>query len=163
MKTLLILRHAKSSWNDARLNDHERPLNTRGKQDAPRIGRLLRHEDLAPQMIISSSAKRAVATAQLVAESCDYEEDILVTRDLYHGAPEDYVAMLQEVGGEKDMILVVGHNPGLEDLVDELTGEDPVMPTAALAQVSLPIASWTQLKLGTAGSLENFWRPKDLD
>lgn len=163
MKTLLILRHAKSSWNDARLSDHERPLNSRGKQDAPRMGRLLRDEDLTPQAIISSSAKRALATAKLVAENCDYEGDILVTRNLYHGAPEDYVAMLQEVGGEKESILVVGHNPGIEELVDELTGEDPVMSTAALAQVSLPIGSWRELSLEATGSLENFWRPKDLD
>lgn len=126
------------------------------------MGRLLRDEDLTPQMIVSSSAKRAVTTAKLVAESCDYEDDILVTRNLYHGAPEDYVAILQEVGGEKDMILVVGHNPGMEELVDELTGEDPVMSTAALAQVSLPIGSWAQLSLETTGKLENLWRPKDL-
>lgn len=163
MKTLLILRHAKSSWGDARLSDHERPLNARGAQDAPTMGRLLRQEELAPDLILSSSARRAVDTAQLVAESCGYEDEIFVLRTLYHGAPEDFMEAVHEHGGEADVILVVGHNPGLEELVEELTGEDEIMPTAALAHVSLAINSWAQLDLdGAQGRLQNLWRPKEM-
>ena len=163
MKTLLILRHAKSSWSNARQADHDRPLNARGRQDAPRMGRLLRTEDLVPDLVISSSAERAVSTAELAAEGCGYEEEILATRELYHGAPEDYVTALSEAGGDSAIILVVGHNPGVEELVEELTGEDEVMPTGALAHVALPIATWHQLDLDTRGTLENLWRPKELD
>lgn len=162
MKTLLILRHAKSSWNNARLADHDRPLNGRGRRDAPRMGRLLREEDLVPDLIITSSAERALSTAELVASSCGYEEALLVTRDLYHGAPEDYLDVLRDQGGEARMILVVGHNPGLEALVDVLTDEDEVMPTAALAQVSLSIHAWRELDLDVMGVLENLWRPKEM-
>lgn len=162
MKTLLILRHAKSSWNNSRLTDHERPLNARGRRDAPRMGRLLRDESLVPDLIVTSSAERAFATAELVALACDYEEDIVVTRDLYHGVPEDYVEALYELGGEKRVILVVGHNPGIEELVTYLTGEEERMPTAALAQVTLPIDGWRDLGDDTDGVLEKLWLPKTL-
>lgn len=163
MKTLLILRHAKSSWNNARLTDHERPLNSRGRRDAPRMGRLLRDEDLVPELILSSSAERAYATAELVALSCDYEYEIVVTRDLYHAMPEDYVEALHEMGRESGVVLVVGHNPGVEELVTYLTDEQERMPTAALAQVTLPIQRWQELGDGVQGALENLWRPKELD
>lgn len=163
MKTLLILRHAKSSWNNARLTDHERPLNSRGRRDAPRMGRLLRDEELVPDLILSSSAERAFATAELVALSCDYEHEIVVTRDLYHATPEDYVEALHEVGGESGVVLVVGHNPGVEELVTYLTDEQERMSTAALAQVTLPIQRWQELGDGVEGALENLWRPKELD
>lgn len=163
MKTLLILRHAKSSWDNARLTDHERPLNTRGRRDAPRMGRLLRDEDLVPDLIVTSSAERAYATAELVALSCDYEDDIVVTRDLYHAGAEDYVEFLCELGGDHAVILVVGHNPGLEELVTSLTDEQERIPTAALAQVMLPIERWEELRDDTDGVLQNFWRPKELD
>lgn len=162
MKTLLILRHAKSSWTNARLTDHERPLNPRGRRDAPRIGVLLRDEDLVPDLIITSSAERARATAELVALNCDYEEDIVVTRDLYHGAPEDYLETIGELAGDSEVVLVVGHNPGIAELVAYLTDEDERMPTAALAQVTLAIKMWSELEAEVQGVLQNLWRPKEL-
>lgn len=162
MKTLLILRHAKSSWDNALLTDHERPLNLRGKEDAPRVGRLMREEDLVPDLILSSSAKRALSTAERAAEACDYEGEIVVRRALYHGAPEDYLEALNELGGAHGTILVVGHNPGMEELLALLTDEDEVMPTAALAQVALPVSSWHALSEDTQGRLENLWRPREL-
>lgn len=162
MKTLLILRHAKSSWNNALMGDHDRPLNKRGRFDAPRMGRLLRKQELTPDLIITSSAERAMTTAELVAEACGYEDEILVTRSLYHAAPEDYIEALQKLGGEHDVVMVVGHNPGMEELVEELTDEYERMPTAALAQVTLPINNWEKMTIETRGALENFWRPKEL-
>lgn len=162
MKTLLILRHAKSSWNNARLTDHERPLNPRGRRDAPRMGVLLRQEDLVPDLIITSSAERALATAELVALNCDYEADIVVTRDLYHGAPEDYLETIGERAGDSQVVLVVGHNPGVAELVAWLTGEDERMPTAALAHVTLEIETWGEIGEETRGVLQNLWQPKEL-
>ena len=162
MKTLLILRHAKSSWNNANLTDHERPLNKRGKADAPRMGKLLADEELTPDLIITSSAERALTTAEQVALASGYEAEIIVTRELYHADPEDYLEVLREKAGSNERVMVVGHNPGMEALVEELTGSYELMPTAALAQVKLPIASWGELVEGVVGELVGVWRPKEL-
>lgn len=161
MKTLLILRHAKSSWDNTHLSDHDRPLNERGKKDAPRMGKLIQQEDLVPDLIISSSAERALATAEAVALACGYEAEIQVTRQLYHAFPEEYREVLQARGGNHQCIMVVGHNPGLEALVEELTGHPEPMPTAALAQVLLAIGDWQELTEETTGKLVQVWRPRD--
>lgn len=162
MKRLLILRHAKSSWDNAYMADHERPLNNRGKQDAPRMGTLLRQEELTPDLIISSSAQRALTTAEAVALACGYEARIQVTRQLYHAEPETYLEVLHEQGGAADLVLVVGHNPGIEELVEMLTGAAESMPTAALAYVQFNIDDWHTLTTETGGSLVNLWRPRDI-
>lgn len=167
MKTLLILRHAKSSWKDDELPDHDRPLNKRGKQDAPRMGKLLRDEDLIPDLILSSDAERARATAELVVEECHYEGEITYLRDLYAAEAEAYLEALAQLGGESPRVMVVGHNPGLEELVQDLTGEYQPLPTAALAQVALPLDHWSELDPNAQveiapGKLVNLWRPKDL-
>lgn len=163
MKTLLILRHAKSSWNNANLADHERPLNKRGKRDAPRMGKLLAEKELTPDLIITSSAERALTTAEQVALSSGYEQEIVVTRQLYHGDPEDYFEVLQEKGDPHNLVMVVGHNPGMEALVEDLTESYELMPTAALVQVALPIESWSDLAEGVVGELMGMWRPKELE
>jgi phosphohistidine phosphatase len=162
MKTLLILRHAKSSWSNANLGDHDRPLNERGKRDAPRVGRLLRREGLVPDLILCSSAERALATAEAVALESGYEQEIQVTRALYHGGPEHYLAALRQLPDVCSRVMVVGHNPGLEELLESLTGNGESMPTGALAQVELPIARWSAVVGHTAGRLVDFWVPRDL-
>lgn len=162
MKTLLILRHAKSSWKDESLPDHDRPLNKRGKEEAPRMGRLIRELDLIPDLIISSTARRAQTTAKLVAEEAGYDGEIILLRDLYAAAPEAYLEALETVGDKFQRVMVVGHNPGLEELVEALTGEYQPMPTAALAQVSLPIEGWSELNDEVEGKLSGFWSPKSL-
>jgi phosphohistidine phosphatase len=163
MKTLLVLRHAKSSWKDSNLADHDRPLNERGRSDAPRMGTLLAREDLVPDLIISSSAKRAAKTAKDVAKNCGYEDEIIYTRHLYAAWPESYVEVLQDLKAGYKRVMVVGHNPGLEELVEELTGEWVRMPTAALAQIDLEIDNWSDLGLQESGDLMNIWVPKELD
>lgn len=162
MKTLLILRHAKSSWENSNLIDYERPLNKRGKRDAPRMGRLLQEEALVPDLIITSSAERALATAEAVALAAGYDAEIQTTRRLYHAAPETYIDVLQAVDEAYGRVMVVGHNPGMAELLAVLTGAEKRMPTAALAQVALPIDGWQALHNKTAGTLLNFWRPKEL-
>src|SRR6266480_4882827 len=111
MKTLLLLRHAKSSWKQPELADHTRPLNKRGKKTAPRMGALLQDEDLIPDLIICSSAVRAYTTALLVAKACSYMGEINQTRSLYLAEPEDYVEVLRQVAEKHMRVLVVGHNP----------------------------------------------------
>ena len=162
MKTLLLLRHAKSSWKQSELADHDRPLNKRGKRTAPLMGALLLDEDLIPDHILSSSAVRTYNTALLVAKACTYVGEIKQTRKLYLAEPEDYIEVLRQVAEKHARVLVVGHNPGLEALIETLTGEAMVMPTAALAYVELSLKRWRDLDLNTECKLVNLWRPKDL-
>jgi phosphohistidine phosphatase len=162
MKTLLILRHAKSSWKDVSLADHDRPLNKRGKRDAPRMGKLLREQDLVPDRIISSTAKRARNTAKAVAKACDCEDKVELTSEFYHAGPGAYLAVLQNVSDDDQRVMVVGHNPGMEALVTHLTGRMETMPTAALAHVALPIEKWDELDYEVQGELLHLWRPKAL-
>jgi phosphohistidine phosphatase len=163
MKTLLILRHAKSSWKEPEMADHDRPLNKRGKQDAPRIGRLIRKEELAPDLILSSSARRAYKTAQAVAEESGYAGEVQLSPELYAAGPEAYLEALCGLGDELSRVMVVGHNPGLEELVETLTGESLTLPTAALAQVALPIQHWQELDDETQGELVRVWSPKEVE
>ena len=163
MKKLLILRHAKSSWAQGNLSDHERPLNARGEADAPQMGKLLRQEGLVPSLIISSSAKRAVTTARLVAEAAGFEGELRVTRQFYHADPETYLAVLRETAvNDHDCVMVVGHNPGMEELVAQLTDWDDVFTTANIAHVALPIESWQELTDDVEGTLVNWWQPREL-
>jgi len=162
MKTLLIMRHAKSSWNDDGLPDHERPLNKRGKRDAPRMGQLLLEKALVPEFIITSAAKRACKTAKKVAEACQYTGPIEETWDIYRAPAEAYLAVLNKVAADYERVLIIGHNPDLEDLLEMLTGREEALPTGALAQVALPITRWGNLSPQTKGDLVNLWRPKEL-
>jgi phosphohistidine phosphatase len=162
MKTLLVLRHAKSSWDDPGRGDHERPLNQRGLQDAPRMGALIRERRLIPDIVVSSDALRARSTAEAVAGAARYEGKILLDRQLYLAEPADILSVLRELHENAETVMIVGHNPGLEDLVKLLTGEPHDLPTAALAQVVLPIESWRGLDLSIRGTLVGHWRPKEL-
>lgn len=162
MKTLLILRHAKSSWSDNNLSDHQRPLNKRGRYDAPRMGDLLASEDLVPDLIISSSATRARTTAEAVADASGYDGQLIITRELYHAGPDDYLAAARELGADSKTVLVVGHNPGIEELVEQLAGAWYRMPTAALAEVRLSIKDWADLSEDENGELANLWLPREL-
>ena len=162
MKTLLILRHAKSSWNSSERSDHDRPLKKRGKRDAPRMGRLLHDENLVPDAILSSTARRAADTARLVAESSGFDGEIRFIEALYLAAPEAYLRALRKLPDEIITAMVVGHNPGMEDLLETLTGTFERMPTAALAQVALPLDHWSQLTDETEGDLICLWLPRAL-
>jgi phosphohistidine phosphatase len=163
MKTLLILRHAKSSWRHAHISDHERPLNERGQRDAPRVGQRLRQEGPAPELIVSSSARRALATAEAVAAAVAYDHEIAVTRSLYHAGVAECIEILQSLPDKVNVVMIVGHNPGLEELLFALTGAHESMPTAALAHIQLPIDTWLQLSEETDGRLLALWLPRDYD
>jgi phosphohistidine phosphatase len=163
MKTLLVLRHAKSSWKDPALDDQERPLNKRGRRDGPRMGELVREYGLTPDIIISSDAVRARLTAEAVAKAARYAGEILLDPHLYMANPAGILAVLRAVQDSKaGTVMVVGHNPGLEELVARLTGDQQDLPTATLAQIALPIGQWRDLKLSTRGTLLGLWRPKEL-
>jgi phosphohistidine phosphatase len=162
MKTLLILRHAKSSWKEPLLADHDRPLNKRGKRDAPRIGKLLRKQGLTPDKIISSTAKRARKTAQAVAKAGGYVGEVESTPAFYHAGPEAYISVLCNLSDDCRRVMVVGHNPGMEELIGRLTGHVETMLTAAIAHILLPIGRWEELNDKVEGELINLWYPKEL-
>jgi phosphohistidine phosphatase len=162
MKTLLVLRHAKSSWNHPELDDHERPLNERGRRDGPRMGELMRKYGLMPDLVISSDAVRAQLTAGAVAEAARYAGEILLDPRLYMASPADILSLLRTVRENAETVMIIGHNPGLEELVEQLTGERQDLPTAALAHIVLEIAQWRDLTLSTRGTLLGHWRPKEL-
>lgn len=162
MKILLILRHAKSSWKKPGLADHDRPLNKRGKRDAPRMGQLVEQEGLVPDLIISSTAQRARVTAEVVAENSGYEGEIQLERSFYMGYPEAYLEVLCQLPDEVGTVMVVGHNPGLEELLEELVMEPERLPTAAMARIDLPIQSWQELDDEVVGELVKLWRPREL-
>ena len=162
MKTLLLMRHAKSSWDNSELADFDRPLNGRGRQDAPRIGQLLAREDLTPDLIITSAARRAATTAELVALAAGYDGDIRYTRDLYLADADTYLELVRETGDDVNRLLLVGHNPDIAELVSQLAGHDEHMPTAALAHFRLAIDAWSELSDETAAELVALWRPKEL-
>ncbi len=162
MKTLLIMRHAKSSWKDTSLSDHERPLNNRGEADAPRMGAALKDLDLTPTLIISSTAKRARKTAEYVAENCSYDGEIRLERNLYHAGVDEFIEVLQSVSDEEEIVMVVGHNPGIAELVDYLTDRPEGMTTANIAVVRLQVESWDDLDFDTEGELVRVLRPREL-
>ena len=161
MKTILILRHAKSSWKHPELSDHDRPLNKRGKREAPKVGEHLKTQGLQPDIILCSTAVRAQATAQAAAEACGYEGEIRYIPDLYHADIEDFVGIIQSLEEEFNIVMLVGHNPDLEVLLNFLIEEDESLPTAALAQVALPIGSWRELDPDKRGELVHFWSPRE--
>ncbi|MEQ8786280.1 MAG: histidine phosphatase family protein [Pirellulaceae bacterium] len=161
MKTLLILRHAKSSWNDSSLSDHDRPLNDRGKQDAPRVGELLKSLDLVPDAILCSTAKRARKTAKKVAAACQFDGEIQLIDELYLAPAATYLEVVQGMASTAERVMVVGHNPGLEHLLELLTQRGETLPTAALAQIRFDVASWREVGLDGGGELVGVWRPRE--
>jgi phosphohistidine phosphatase len=162
MKTVLILRHGKSSWNNPGLEDHDRPLKKRGRKDAPRIGRLLVREGLVPDRIISSTAARARRTAELAAEACGYEGEVALSPEIYLSGPDAYLEELRILPDDVDRAMVVGHNPDVEDLVFLLSGRSEVMPTAALAAIDVPLDRWKDLREDRRGTMRGVWRPREL-
>jgi phosphohistidine phosphatase len=161
MKTLLLLRHAKSSWDHPEINDHDRPLNKRGKKEAPEVGKYLKANDLIPDLILSSTALRANDTAQAVADESGFEGQIELYQDLYLSDTSCYLDILQRIPDDANRVMVVGHNPDLDELLTLLTDATLHMSTAALAQIDLPISSWQELNEATDGRLQNLWSPRE--
>jgi phosphohistidine phosphatase len=160
MKTLLILRHAKSSWENPDSSDFDRPLNERGLEAAPFVGNLMREKNLRVDLILSSPARRARETTMLVREAAAFAAEIRYDERIYEASPISLLHVLAETADEFGAVLLVGHNPGLEGLIKILTGNGVSMPTAALAEISLEIDSWSAIAADT-GKLNSVVRPKD--
>lgn len=160
MKTLFILRHAKSSWENPDWADFERPLNSRGLDAARFIGALVYERSLNPQIIVSSPAKRAKQTAVLVKEIAEIPKPIVFDERIYEASPLALFNLIREFDEKYESVLIIGHNPGFENLVRMLTGESVSMPTAALAKINLGIEKWSEIETDS-NKLEFLIRPKE--
>ena len=161
MKTLLLLRHAKSSWDDAGLKDFDRPLNKRGLESAPLMGKAMRRRKLQPDLIISSPAVRAKETTQLVRDAAGLTPKVNYEEGIYEASTQRLLDLVSRIDDSVGTAMMVGHNPGFEELVAILTGETKRMPTAALALIELNIEKWSEVSSGT-GTLKWLIKPKDL-
>ncbi len=172
MLNLLLLRHAKSSWNEPGQDDFDRPLNKRGTKAAAAIGQHLDEADLAPGLVLCSSAVRTRATLTLVLREIDSTAPAVVFDDeLYLAEPETILAKVRAIDPQHKTVLVIGHNPGMHALALELAGAGPrdmlaelamQFPTAALAHLSFTAADWSTI-LPASGTLVNFVLPRRLD
>jgi len=163
MKTLLLLRHAKSSWKDSDIEDHERPLNKRGKKDAPKMGQLLSSENLLPDLIIASTAKRCRKTTEHVIHASGYRGETHFCNELYEAGSSTLLACLAKQSAEVVRLLMIGHNPGLEELLESLTTTYTPLTTAALAYLELPIEAWSEISDTTEAALIKVWQPRELE
>jgi len=163
MKTLLLMRHAKSSWKDEALPDHERPLKKRGRKDAKRMAKIIEKNNLVPDLILTSSAKRAVETVEIVTEYLEYQNEIIYSDALYMGEPSDFIEALKTLDKHYDKVMIVGHNPGLEAYLQIVDGEIEAMPTASLGYLVISLDDWKEISFETMGDLIGFWTPKSLD
>ena len=162
-KTLLVMRHAKSSWAVGGIPDHERPLNRRGERDAVQIARFLESQEIKIDRVAASTALRANKTADALVATMDHlSPDHLELHDeFYLAAPETYLDYLQELDDSVKTVLVIGHNPGLESLIQSLSGRWESMPTAAIACFDCSASSWSEAE-PSQFRLDHLWRPKDV-
>ena len=161
MKTLYLLRHAESSRQEPGLEDFDRPLNGRGREAAPLVGRFIQKRGLRVDQILSSPAARARQTAALVKESAGLRAGLLYDERIYEADAARLLEVVTQAAESADALMLVGHNPGMEELLALLTGETRGMPTAALACVALDVERWGQAR-ASAGRLEWLVRPEEL-
>lgn len=147
MKTLYLLRHAKSSWDFEDLSDHDRPLNKRGRHDAPLIGRELASHEITPDLIVASSAVRALTTASLVAKELEYDtENITINEAIYEASKEELVTIIRQLPDNANTVLLVGHNPEITELANFLSPEHITsMPTAAVVGIRFACLTWAEI------------------
>lgn len=147
MKKLYLIRHAKSDWSDTSLNDFDRPLNKRGKNNAPLMGKILYERDVLPDLIISSPAKRAKTTAKLFAKEVDYKkENIKYIDTIYEASVNELINVIKECKDKVDTLFLFGHNPSLNMLAELLVGFEENIPTAAFIEIEIDSASWSDIE-----------------
>jgi len=162
MKTLLLMRHAKSSWVNTALSDHDRPLKKRGERDCRQMGTFLREQGLIPDKIICSTAVRAKKTVEGLIETLPFADDIDYARDLYHADVDTMLEQLQLLPDDIEISMLVGHNPGMDDFLDLICDEQNHMPTAAIAEIEFDISHWHDLTNRKRAELKNLWKPKEI-
>ena len=169
MKTLYILRHAKSDWGDSALRDFDRPLNGRGWKAAKSMGREMRERGLAPDLVLVSPAARTTETLARVEEGYGEKFEAVENRSIYLAETETLIDLVRGAPADTNRLLIVGHNPGMHELVVALSQgpqdlrDDAAskFPTAALAEISFDVRDWSDVAPGT-GQIRSFLKPRDL-
>jgi phosphohistidine phosphatase len=163
VKTLFLIRHAKSSWDASNVDDFERPLNERGKRDAPRMGKRLKEKEIHPDLMLSSPAKRALSTAKKIAKVLKYPKaDIKTERRLYHADEDTMLSIVTELKDKHNVVMIFSHNPGLTDFVNSLmNGQLDIdnVPTCGIVALQFDIVNWKEVSWGK-GKMLFFDYPK---
>lgn len=147
LRTITFLRHAKSDWNCGGLNDHDRPLNQRGRRVAPLVGKYILNQHIPVDVVLSSTAVRAQQTLELVLDqwTTQLRPDIYLTPNLYLASPQKIIAEVGKLNDQWMSVLVIGHNPGLAELCSLLSGRPIEFPTACLASFRFAASHWQQI------------------
>ncbi len=170
-KRLILLRHAKSAWDNPGLGDFDRPLSNRGRKAAPLVGAHLARRGLVPGLVLCSAAKRTVETLDLVSAGWQPKPTVRKLKSLYLAMPREMLRRVQAVGSEPDCVMLVGHNPGIADLANWLCGEGDASPRASLARkfptgaaavLEFDVDDWGDVDAET-GRLIDFSTPKQIE
>ena len=162
MKTIYLVRHAKSSWDDPFQDDFDRPLNERGRTDAPRMARRLKEKEIHPDLLLSSPAARAISTCKVIAETAGYHHNQIKTDSrLYHASEETLLQIVKKLSDEIDVVMIFAHNPGLTDFANRLLPEPFTnnIPTCGITGIQFDISSWQDVQWGN-GEIHFFDYPK---
>jgi phosphohistidine phosphatase len=160
---LIVMRHAKSDWNASAGSDHERPLNHRGRRDAPQVAQRLSEIDWQPEHVISSDSRRTTETWERMVETWTEEPTVCFERSLYHAGIVAVRMALSVLGDDVRTAMVLGHNPGWEEVVDVLSGQDERMTTANAALLTIESSGWADaILLDGCWALETMLRPKEI-
>ena len=163
-KQLLMMRHAKSSWDSGVASDHQRPLNKRGRRDAPAMASWLIEQDVVPELVVSSDSRRTQETMERmlpVLEADGPLPKIDFQESLYHAPANEWVDVLVELPNDLQRVMFLGHNPGAEEFVAQFSGGYHTMPTAAIAVFEFNAETWQQCQ-PAAATLHDVWRPKEV-
>src|SRR5215217_5213483 len=153
MLTLYLLRHAKSSWNDASQPDFERPLANRGREAAALIGEFIREKGIDFDLILVSTAVRTRETIELIKERADFRGEVRYDERIYEATVSQLLEIISQIDNDRESVLLVGHNPGIEGLLALLTGEQHQVTTANFAKIKLNTPKWSA-NLANKGTLE---------
>ena len=162
MKNVLLMRHAKSSWKGDSLPDHQRPLNQRGKHDAPHMGKFLQEQGILLDAILCSTAVRARQTVEGLLKEYTFEGEVQYYDDLYNAGPETIISILNRLPEKVDTAMVIGHNPGMDDFLELVCDECGHMSTASVAHIKYSVEAWLDLRAETTGELLHFWKPREI-
>lgn len=163
MKTLTLVRHAKSSWSHPGLADLQRPLNRRGQRDAPRMGSRLAAQHIRPQIIVSSPAVRAMTTAEVIASELDTQPaEVIIDKRVFHAYSGQLLDVIRDFDASLHHVMLVGHNPGLTNLVEQLAQAGiSNIPTCGIVVISFSLDHWREVSDGT-GEVLLFDYPKNI-
>lgn len=148
MKELLLMRHAKSDWSNQGQSDHDRTLNKRGQSDAELMGRFIKNKNTVPDLVFVSSAKRAQQTFQLWAKGCGFEGSSITRKELYLSSATQYLSQVTGYQGDAQRLMIIGHNPVMEDLASALISNPAdthiAFPTSAMVLIRFDIKHWAE-------------------